>query len=147
MIQIKAIKHQMSEGWRIRRGKKNTLECKPAPRPYVVSLARLMASSSVLKTPTDKTGPKICPVSACGRPDVCGDRTHLFFDLRDEREISALLMELNQMEVFTIFMFGRMLVKTEAKNGTVKPNFGIIKETDWSGRHNIPCCFFFRRQG
>jgi len=80
-----------------------------------------MASSSVLKTPTDKTGPKICTVSAYVLPDVCGDGTHLFFDLRDEREISPLLMELNQMEVLTIFMFGRMSVKTEAiKNSTLK---------------------------
>jgi len=54
-----------------------------------------MASSSVLKTPTDKTGPKICTVSAYVLPDVCGDGTHLFFDLRDEREISPLLIEPN----------------------------------------------------
>jgi hypothetical protein len=89
-----------------------------------VSLARLMASSSVLKTPTDKTGPKICIVLAYVRPDVCGDGTHLFFDLRDEREISPLLMELNQMEVFTIFMFGRMSVKTKTvKHSTLELNF------------------------
>lgn len=63
-------------------------------------------------------------VSAYVRPGVCGDGAHLFFDLRDERKISPLLMELNQKEVFTIFMFGRMSVKTEAiRNSTLELNF------------------------
>ena len=39
------------------------LECSPAPRPYVVSLASAMASSSVLNLATASTGPKISSVT------------------------------------------------------------------------------------
>ena len=37
----------------------NVLECRPAPKPYVVLFASLIASSSVLNLPTERTGPKI----------------------------------------------------------------------------------------
>lgn len=53
----------------------DVLECRPAPRPYVVSFASLIASSSVENTPTDSTGPKISS-RTCGGDDAHQQRAH-----------------------------------------------------------------------
>lgn len=80
----------------------DVLECRPAPRPYVVSFASLIASSSVENTPTDSTGPKISS-RTCG-----GDDAH-----------QQTRPQLNEMAGpgnggLTIFMSGVMFVKTAA---------------------------------
>ena len=51
----------------------HALEWRPAPRPYVVSLASLIASSSVLNLPTDRTGPKISSLT-CPEPSTYDQR-------------------------------------------------------------------------